>query len=68
MVYSPRRNSRICAIRSKLIPPVPENLAIMPLNSSVVASASTLGPAMLNTVLPAAKSITATRAILYLPI
>ena len=54
-------------MRWKSMPPVPANLAIMPSNSSVVAFASTLGPMMLKTVLPAAKIMTAISAILYLP-
>ena len=52
---------------SKFMPPEPSIFATMPLNSSVVAVESTLGPTMLNTVEPMANTSTTTSAALKRP-
>ena len=62
--YSVNVAIRIMPTASKSMLPVPAILAVMPLNSSVVAVESTFGPMMLNTVEPKAKTTTTTRAAL----
>ena len=65
--YSPISCIRIEPIFPKLICPVPEILAISPLNNSVVAFPRIFGPMTLKMVEPTAKIMTMITAILYLP-
>ena len=67
ITYRPMVAIRIFWMAQKSMPPVPWILAMMPLNSSVVASESTLGPTMLNTVESTAKNSTTKSSALYLP-
>ena len=67
ITYRPMVAIRIFWMTQKSMPPVPWILAMMPLNSSVVARESTFGPTMLNTVESTAKNSTTNSSALYLP-